>query len=153
MYYAIVALLMFIFPLISVVAEGVAQDGTLWLLLLTKWYVFWAVGMRLSLAGLRQMIQPKYTAKEILGIEGDDVLLVVRELGFANVSLGALGLSSLVEPKWVLGAALAGGLFYLLAGVNHALQTHRNRLENVAMVSDLIVGAALLALCACGVLR
>jgi hypothetical protein len=50
-------------------------------------------------------------------------------------------------PSWRLAGALAGGIFYGLAGVNHALQAHRNRLENVAMVSDLFAALVLLWVC------
>ena len=103
--------------------------------------------MRLSLAGVRQIAQPRYTARVILGLKSDDVLLVVRELGFANVGIGLVGLASLAVPAWQLAAALTGGVFYGLAGVNHALQPHRNRLENVAMVSDVLAAALLIGLC------
>jgi len=47
-----------------------------------------------------------------------------------------------------VAAALAGGVSYGLAGVNHALQPHRNRLETVAMATDLFVAVVLLAVCA-----
>ena len=35
----------------------------------------------------------------------------------------------------------------MLAGIDHALQKHRTRLENVAMISDLFVGLILLYVC------
>ncbi len=147
MYYCIVAALMFVLPLLSIAADASGASAAALMPLVGKWFVFWAVGVRLSLAGLRQIVQPRYTAKHILGIEGDDVLLVVRELGFANLSIGMLGVASLMAAGWVVPAALAGGLFYGLAGVNHARQPNRNRLENVAMVSDLFVAAVLLGFC------
>jgi hypothetical protein len=77
----------------------------------------------------------------------DDVLLVVRELGFANIAIGSVGVVSLSVAGWRVAAALAGGIFYGLAGINHAMQHHRNRLENVAMVSDLAAAAFLLVWC------
>ncbi|GEM_PF-4654073 len=49
--------------------------------------------------------------------------------------------------------ALAGGVLYGLAGANHALQPHRNRLENVAMGSDLSASVVLLAFCATALVR
>ena len=148
MYYIIIAALMLGLPVLSIVSDAGAATAVALMPLVGKWFVFWAVGVRLSLAGLRQIVQPRYTAKQILGIEGDDVLLVVRELGFANLSIGVLGLASLMAAAWVVPAALAGGLFYGLAGVNHARQPHRNRLENVAMVSDLFAATVLLGFCA-----
>lgn len=148
MYYAIVATLMFVFPLSSIGIEAVVMGGSVTPALVAKWFVFWSVGWRLLLAGLRQIIQPSYTAREILGLKSDESLVLVRELGFGNVSLGATALVSLFMPRWQLALACAGGIFYVLAGAGHVLQNHRNKLENVAMVSDLFVGLVLLAACA-----
>ena len=44
-----------------------------------------------------------------------------------------------------MAAALTGGVFHAFAGANRVLQAHRNRLENVAMLSDLFVAAVPLA--------
>jgi hypothetical protein len=107
--------------------------------------VFWAVGIRLLLASLRQILQPRYTAETVLGIKNEESHFVVRELGFANAAIAAIGAGSILFPKWVTAGALAGGIFYGLAGVNHAKRPHRNRLENMAMISDLFVAVVLLA--------
>ena len=145
MYYAVVATFMFVLPLGSILVDAGASHAAVGALLACKWFVFWAMGWRLLLAGARQIAQPAYTAREILGLKSEESHLLVRELGFANVAMGLLGTASLWQPAWRVGAALAGGVFYALAGVNHALQAHRNRLENVAMLSDLFVAAVLLA--------
>ena len=145
MYYAIVGFLMFGLPLLSVIADAMLSSPQSAMLLIGKWYVFWAVGVRLLLAGFRQVVQPRYTAQVILGLKSDESLLVVRELGFANLAMGLSGLLSLIFPAWRVPVALAAGVFYGLAGGNHVLQPHRNRLENVAMVSDLFACAVLLA--------
>jgi hypothetical protein len=144
MYYTMVALLMFVLPVASIAGDWAAAPSAFGPAVVLKWYVFWAVGWRLFLAGMRQILQPAYTAREILGHKGDESILLVRELGFANVSVGAIALLSYGSPGWRVPAALAGGVFYLLAGGNHLLQKHRNRLENVAMVSDLFAGSVLL---------
>jgi len=139
---------MFALPLSSIAVETAVASATMGPVLIAKWFAFWSVGWRLSLAGLRQILQPAFTAKEVLGLKTDEALPVVRELGFANAALGVIGILSLLLPPWQLAVALAGGIFYLLAGVTHALQARRNRLENVAMASDLFVGAVLLVACA-----
>ena len=95
------------------------------------------------IAGLRQIIQPRYTAQVILGLKSEEPLLLVRELRFANLSLGTIGMASLFAPAWLPAAALAGAIFHSFAGANHALQPHRNRQENVAMVSDLWIAVVL----------
>jgi hypothetical protein len=147
MYYVIVATLMFAFPVLSVAVEVGNSSAAVDSALVGKWFVFWSVGWRLLLAGARQIAQPEYTAREILGLQSAESWTVIRELGFGNLALGIVGILSLWLTSWQLAAALAGGLFYALAGINHLLQKHRNRLENVAMVSDLFVGLILLCVC------
>lgn len=147
MYYAIVATFMLLLPLLCISVESLFLGTSFDAALVTQWFAFWAVGWRLLLAGCKQIVQPRYTAREILGLKADESLILVRELGFANVALGLVGVLSLWLPAWRLAGAFAGGVFYGLAGVMHARQSHRNRLENVAMVSDL--GASLVLLGAC----
>ncbi|MEZ5608461.1 MAG: DUF6790 family protein [Burkholderiaceae bacterium] len=147
MYYVMISLLMLVLPLLCIAAECLYFGAALDAALVAKWFAFWAVGWRLFLAGAKQMAQPRYTAREILGLKSDESLILVRELGFANVAIGLVGVLSLWVPSWRLAAAFAGGLFYGLAGVMHVLKGHRNRLENVAMISDL--GAAVVLLGAC----
>ena len=147
MYYAIVATFMLLLPLLSIAGESLLFGAPLDAALVAKWFAFWAVGWRLLLAGCKQMAQPRYTAREILGLKSDESLVLVRELGFANVAIGLVGVLSLWAPSWRLAGAFAGGVFYGLAGVMHALQGQRNRLENVAMVSDIAASAVLLGAC------
>ncbi|MBS0444620.1 MAG: hypothetical protein JSR59_01605 [Proteobacteria bacterium] len=149
MYYAIVCTFMLLLPWLSIAAEPLFFGATLSAVLIAKWFAFWAVGWRLLLAGIKQVAQPQYTAREILGLKSDESLILVRELGFANVATGLMGVFSLWLPSWQLAAAFSGGVFYGLAGLMHALQDHRNRLENVAMVSDLYVCAVLLGVHSC----
>lgn len=89
MYISMVAALMLIFPLVSTVlqlsSQGPAVLGALTIIpIIVKWYVFWAVGVRLFIAGLRQIVQPRRTAETLLGLRSTDALFLVRELGFAN---------------------------------------------------------------------
>jgi uncharacterized protein DUF6790 len=144
MYFFIVLAFMFVLPAASIAIDVIVNGTPPNIAVVGKWFVFWAVGWRLLLAGAKQIVQPAYTAREILGLKGDEALILVRELGFANVAMGALGVASLFVPSWQMGAALVGALFYGFAGVNHLRQPHRNRMENIAMVSDLFVAAVLL---------
>lgn len=151
MYVIIVFALMLIFPLLSIVVQVILTDraalgATAYLAIIAKWYVFWALGVRLSAAGARQIIQPRYTAETILGRGGDDSMFFVRELGFANLAIGCVGLGSLFTPSWVTPAAMLGAIFYGLAGINHAAHRARGKLQNLAMGSDLFA-AVVLAIC------
>ena len=60
----------------------------------------------------------------------------MREVGFANLSTGTLGLASLAVPAWLVPAAIVGGLYYGLAAVGHAFRRGRNFSEQVALISD-----------------
>lgn len=144
MYYVIVAAFMFALPVLSVAVEPMVTHASIGAAILCKWFAFWAVGWRLLLAGVKQIAQPQYTAHTILGLKNIESLILVRELGFANVAIGLLGVLSLLVPSWQLAAALTGGVFYALAGTNHVFQIHRNRLENVAMLSDIFAAVVLL---------
>jgi hypothetical protein len=131
---------MALLPAASIGVEHFYVRGSAPLMLLAgKWFVFWGAGVRLFLAGLRQFFQPRFTAREIFGIETDDVLPLVRELGVANFATGIAGMVSLARPGFVLPVALIAGIFYGVAGVRHAVKGGRTGNENIAMIGDLFV--------------
>jgi len=153
MYIAVVALTMLILPVLSIfIDHGLHPDPPI-VLLVGRWFVFWGVGVRLALAGLRQFFQPEFTAKQIFQSSSPDVLPLVRELGVANFSASVVALLSLGMPSFVLPAAISAGIFYGVAGVRHIMGRHRSRNENVAMVSDLLMSAVLLIFVAAYCLR
>jgi hypothetical protein len=143
MYYAVILLLMLVLPAVSVVAEFVLTQGAAgWLPLIGKWVVFWGVGIRLLVAGLRQVIRPGLTA-ELLGVKDASANVLVRELGFGNLAIGATGALTLTLPNWTLAAAMCGGLFYGFAGLQHVFSKERTSEENWAMVSDIAIAVVL----------
>ena len=145
MYIASVSLLTCILPAACVIVQlFVFRDTTGILPLVGRWFVFWPVGVRLLIAGVRQAVNPRFTAEEIFNLKSAEPLPVVRELGFANISTGILGVCSIFNSGWVMPAAIVGGLFYGLAGVGHAFKRERNLFENVAMYSDFFVFIILL---------
>jgi hypothetical protein len=140
MYLAIVVLLMGVLPVASIIIEYVVvQTSADLLFLIGKWFVFWPIGIRLMLAGVRQVANPAFTADTIFGVKEKAALALVRELGFGNLSIGLLGALTLLNNRWIAPAAIAGGLYYGLAGVGHAIRGGRNSTENIAMVSDLLI--------------
>jgi hypothetical protein len=145
MYFVMVLLLLLLLPAASVAESYLhsAHNAPV-LFLVGKWYVFWAVGVRLFVAGLRQVIQPQFTAEEIFRLEDRSAFPLVREIGFANLSMGLLGICSLWRSGWIVPAAIVGGLYYGLAGVGHIPQNDKNSKEWVAMVSDGFVFVVLL---------
>lgn len=151
MYRALVLLLLGVLPVASIALEALHGGAPFEAVLVAKWFVFWAIGCRLGLAGARQIVDPGYTAR-LLGLASADALFVVRELGFANLALGTAGLLSLAAPGARAVLACAGGLFYLLAGLGHVGRKPADSRERWAMVSDLAVGIVLLGSAVAGLL-
>jgi len=145
MYYAVILLVMLILPAASVIAEFMLTQGAAgWLPLIGKWVVFWGVGIRLLVAGLRQVIRPGLTA-DLLGVKDSSANVLVRELGFGNLAIGTTGALTLTIPNWTLAAAMCGGMFYGFAGLQHIFAKHRTTEETWAMVSDLAIFLVLAA--------
>ncbi len=90
--------------------------------LIGKWFLFYAVGVRLFIAGISQITNPAFTANEIFHIENPGSFPIFRELGFANLCFGLIGLISLFLPAWRIVSAFGSGLYYGLAAVQHLIK-------------------------------
>jgi len=146
MYLAIVILSMFVLPVTSMGIEHVHSHGTVpWIMLAGKWFVFWAVGIRVSGAGIRQCLQPQFTACEIFRMKTDEALPIIREHGIGNFAIGTAGFVSLWIPSFILPVALIAAVAYGAWGVLHIASKARSMNENIAMVSDLFLAAVLVA--------
>ena len=138
--------LMLVVPGACTIVESLRNDGRLLSVAAAgKWFVFWAIGVRLCSAGIRQAIKPAFTAKTIFHMEGEDVFVVIRELGFANICLGSIGLGSLFVAGWRIPAAVAGGLFFGIAALQHIIKRPAGVNELVALVSDAFITLVVLA--------
>jgi hypothetical protein len=137
MYFAVVILLLFVLPVASVgIERAVGSSSFTTMFLVGRWFVFWAGGVRLFIAGIRQVVQPRFTAEEIFGIRDSASFPIVREIGCANLSIGTLGICSLFHVGWVVPAAIVSGLYYGLAGLGHVPHKNKNAKEYMAMYSD-----------------
>ena len=144
MYIAIVVLLTVVLPLaLAIVDRFVMHAPSGFLVLLAFWMAFWAGGVRLLMAGLRQTLRPELTTQQIFGIKGQEVLPVMREVGFANLAMGTLGVLSVLDRSLLVPAALVSGLYYGFAGLGHLFQGGLNLKRRVAMLTDLWVFAVL----------
>jgi len=138
-YLVSILLFMLILPAGSVGWEWKANGVAFGWPLMGKWFVFWALGVRLFIAGIRQATKPGFTAREVFHIAGEDSFVVIRELGFANICVGLLGILSMWHPSWRDAAATTGGLYFGLAGVLHLFKKPDSRNEVIALVSDLYI--------------
>lgn len=115
-------------------------------MLLLKWFVFCGIGLRLFTAGLKQVIDPLFTAKEIFDLDDEKCLPVVREIGLANISLGSVGILSLFVIQLRAASAIAGCLYFGLAGCLHLFNKTRSRDEMFPMISDFYIFLVIAAL-------
>ena len=146
MHLTIVVLTMLIIPLFCVYAQ---KNGDEQLIpLIGKWFLFWGAGVRLTIAGIRQIIAPQLTVEGIFGVHDPRIWPLAQELGFWNLSVGILCMVTLLRYEWRQVLALASGLFFLAAGVKHVLSDHRTLEANTAMVSDIGIAAVLLGFAA-----
>ncbi len=145
MYIAVVALTMLVLPAVSMAVEHGLHPDVALIVLLGRWFVFWGLGVRLALAGARQALQPAFTARHIFHISGDEALVIVQELGIANLSASVVGLLSLGFPTFVTPAAIYGVVFYGVAGARHVGSRDRSTNETIALASDLFMALVLAA--------
>ncbi len=116
LYLVSILLFMLLLPIISIVVQAHNLHISYNWQLVGKWFLFWSVGIRLFIAGIKQIAQPEFTAKQIFQFKSEESFVVIRELGYANVCIGLLGVLSLIKPAWSPPAAIAGGLYFGLAG-------------------------------------
>lgn len=144
MYYVIVLAFMVVLPLASIAIEAWWFAAGASFALMGKWFVFWSIGVRLLTAGIRQVLDPAFTAEAIFQTTDHGAQIIVQELGFANVGAGLVGILSLWFPDWRIPVAAYGLVFYGAAAVKHIMNTHRNALETTATISDAWIALILL---------
>jgi hypothetical protein len=132
--------LMLVCPVVSIAIDFMAVHPDHNLIFLTgKWFLFWAIGLRLLIAGFKQVVDPGFTLEKIFKIQNRESQIVIRELGFANICFGLLGLISLFFAQFRLSAAIGGGLYLGIAGIYHIIKKPVSKNEVIAMVSDLFI--------------
>jgi len=144
-YIVVVSVLTFILPFVCAAAQKVINKDTPFSFdLIGKWFIFSAVGLRLFIAGIKQTTDPAFTAKEIFHLDNPESFPIVRELGFANICFGLVGIVSLFFPQWRVVSAFGSGLYYGIAGLQHFLKKPVGINEKFALVSDIIIFLLLL---------
>ncbi len=144
-YIIVVSVLTFILPLLCTIGQMlIRKDTPLSFILIGKWFIFSAVGLRLFIAGIKQTTDPAFTAKEIFHLDNPESFPIVRELGFANLCFGLVGIVSLFFPQWRVVSAFGSGLYYGIAGLQHFIKKPVGTNEKFALVTDMIIFLLLL---------
>ncbi|QLL05280.1 hypothetical protein [Mycobacterium vicinigordonae] len=138
MYIIVVLLQTLILPAVSGGIDLAISGGNPAIVFGLCW-AFWGVGTRLFVAGVSQLVNPTRTAQGILGVNDPGAELVVHELGYANLSMGLVAMFSAFAGRWWPLGASAGAVYLGLAGLRHVARRGKNRDENVATWTDLLV--------------
>ena len=128
--------LLFILPLLSVIYGHFIEKESIDRQLILKWFIFWAVGIRLFTAGIKQASDPSFTGTKIFKFTSRESYVVIRELGFANIALGVMGILSLINNDWRIIAAISSGLFFGLAALQHSTIKPGSKNEWIALFYD-----------------
>ncbi|HMQ08093.1 MAG TPA: hypothetical protein PKC30_12390 [Saprospiraceae bacterium] len=145
MFYSLyIAFIMLFFPILCIIIEKSRwQSQSSLYELIGKWFIFWGIGIRLTTAGFSQVMNPSLTAG-ILHID-PSAMIVIQELGLANILFGIIGVVSLKVSsiRWV---ATSGGFLMGMAGILHLsrITSETSFKENIAMISDLWIFAIVL---------
>lgn len=139
-YIVVVSVLTFILPLVCSAGQILMCKNTSFSFgLIGQWFIFSAVGLRLFIAGIKQTTDPAFTAREIFHLDNPGSFPIVRELGFANLCFGLIGIVSLFFPQWRVVSAFGSGLYYGIAGLQHFFKKPVGTNEKFALVTDVII--------------
>ena len=134
-----VVLFFLIIPLAATLVDVYINSSNRLMVIAFKWFVFSGVGLRLGAAGIKQILSPEFTAKEIFNISDVRAVSVVRELGVANLCFSILAIISLFMDSFRIPAAVAGGLYFGLTGLLHVFKKKESNKEIFAMISDIYI--------------
>ena len=113
-----------------------------------RWILYIALGWTAAVGSLVHTVFARSTASSI----GWETNGFQYEVGFANLAIGLAGIyaGSSARPEAWIAASIAGGIFLLLAGLNHIVEIvrHKNYApgNTVILLSDLGVPISLFAL-------
>lgn len=138
-----------VFPLALTITEILLTLHPAYLIIIEKWFIFSAIGLRLSLAGISQLLRPEYTLKNIFNIDHPKSVVLVRELGIHNLLLGIPGLLIPLFPSLTIIVACLGGAFFLFAGILHIIKKPATQHEYIAMISDIFIAMITYGLLLC----
>ena len=125
-----------ILPALSILWDCIHEHENLNWELVGKWFIFYAVGIRLFTAGISQASNPAFTGS-IFKMKTQESFVIIRELGFANIALGVMGVLSVLNNNWRILAAIAGGLYLGFAGLQHLFKKSGSQNELIALLYDL----------------
>jgi hypothetical protein len=134
-----------VFPMTAALLEAHSDQVPLNWAGYWKWFIFWGVGIRLFFKGIRLASMPQMTSLSLSSFKNRESYLLLLELGFANMALGAMGILSVINDQWRLIAAIAGAIYFGLTDMLRLLKKTDDRHERVALIYNILVFSGLVA--------
>ncbi len=134
-YFFLLLFLHLIFPGAAILIDHSVNHLPIDPALVGKWVLFFSVGLRVFIAGLVQTLNPAFTATKIFRFKQKESYVVVRELGFGNISNGVMGILSLAKVEWRGITSIAAGIFFGLAGIQHLVRKPDSFNEILALIT------------------
>jgi hypothetical protein len=134
------SVLLFILPALFILVHAFAYGDTLPIMLIIgKWFVFFAVGARLVGIGIRQILRPRASAKREFAVTDEHASRIMRILGLVHLSIGLVGVLSLFNTGWIIPSAIVGAFYYGFMGVQNFLTKEKNVYGYIAIGSSAFV--------------
>lgn len=131
--------IMIIMPIVCSLIDIQRKEGSKKWIIITKWFLFWSIGIRSFTAGTVQLIYPKYTAEIIFDLVGNHCYIFIRELGVANIAIGLSAIISFKYADWRIPIAFISLIFYLFLSLNHIVNFQAGFNEIVSLAGDMLV--------------
>ncbi len=136
-------LLLFALPLLSTILENQMDHSSWTKQQIGKWFIFWNLGIDLFFTGVRQASSPELSPGNVFRFKSQESHQLTRELGFANMALGSVGILSVINDQWRLIAAIGGGLYFGLAIMLYLAKGAGNHQHRVTQLYHVLVFAGL----------
>jgi len=137
--------LVFVLPLLSAGVEHYIDHSLQTIQMIGKWFVFWTTGIYLFASGVRQASNPEFTGMSIFRLSSRESYVMMKQLGFANMALGAMGILSVINDQWRVIAAITGGLYFGLGSSLYLFSAPAGKNQLVTQLYYWMVSAGLLA--------
>ncbi|HTE28416.1 hypothetical protein [Flavitalea sp.] len=131
------AILLTALPVLSVACEHHFGQAALTGTLIGKWFAFWAIGIRLLVAGFMQLTRKSNSRNHLSARE--DSGMVKKATGVANLVLSALGFLCVASSEGSLLAAITVGVYLGLAGLQHDFKKPATASGWISLIYDFIV--------------
>ena len=136
------ALLLTALPVLSVAYEYHFAQAALTGALIGKWFAFWAIGVRLMLAGCTQLASRRSKSRDVFAAR-EDSKIVKKATGVADIVLAAMGFLCFEIGEASLLATITLGIYMGLACLQQDFKKPATITGWINMVYDLIVFAVI----------